>query len=398
MLLPISSDVPLYHRPVGTVLLIIANCVTFIITDCGYSHEGWILTFGNGIHPIEWISSAFLHFGFMHIVGNMIFLWAYGMIIEGKIGTVRFLSLYFLICALDGAIVQMVMLIFSDPPVPGEPIGGAGGASGAIFAMIAIALLWAPRNTFTVIWMVPIMGIFGRGGMMELSVFFLSMFYLVMNLIEGLLMSFTMSTPVLHLFGAIVGFPIGIHMLNQKWVDCEGWDVFTLREKDAKLAKKMKRKEQKRKFQSSETVVRDAIETGTPKKMLKSIRRSIEQKQFRIAGSKYLDYRSNWPKDPKLPELELRALIEGLRQCESWHEVVIVLEDYLALEPDDKPRAQLMQASILVVNLNRPQAAEKAVHGIDESHLNEKEQLFLKRLRATVAAQLEDGVIELSLD
>lgn len=74
MFLPISSDAPLYYRPIGTILLILANCIVFGITAGGDVSQGWILRFGDGLHPTEWVTSAFLHFGATHLIGNMIFL------------------------------------------------------------------------------------------------------------------------------------------------------------------------------------------------------------------------------------------------------------------------------------------------------------------------------------
>ena len=145
MFFPINTDAPLYHRPIGTIGLIVANWITYALTNGGHAHEGWILTFGQGMHPLEWVSSAFLHFGIMHLLGNMLFLWSYGLIIEGKIGTFWFLLTYFAMCLIHGAIVQSVMLW-------ADPVGGAGGASGVIFAMLAIVLVWAPLNTFDVVW------------------------------------------------------------------------------------------------------------------------------------------------------------------------------------------------------------------------------------------------------
>ena len=142
--IPYSTDAPLYYRPFVTIALIAANVAAFVMTRMGEAADGWLLQFGQGLHPTEWFASAFLHFGVPHLLGNMLFLWTFGLIVEGKLGWWRFLLLYLLLCGLDGAVTQTVMLSYDgDSP-------GAGGASGVIFALMAIALFWADGDgTYT---------------------------------------------------------------------------------------------------------------------------------------------------------------------------------------------------------------------------------------------------------
>ena len=76
VLFPYSTDAPLYHWPIATVLLIAINVAAF----CGQmstADQGaaYILEFGNGLHPVEWITSNFLHASLSHLAGNMVFLW-----------------------------------------------------------------------------------------------------------------------------------------------------------------------------------------------------------------------------------------------------------------------------------------------------------------------------------
>ena len=44
--------------------------------------------------PWQWITSNFMHAGFMHLLGNMFCLWGFGLVVEGKIGWWRFLLVY----------------------------------------------------------------------------------------------------------------------------------------------------------------------------------------------------------------------------------------------------------------------------------------------------------------
>jgi membrane associated rhomboid family serine protease len=53
-----------------------------------------LLQYGAGLKPWQWMTSIFMHAGIGHLLGNMIFLWAFGLIVEGKIGWLPFTLLY----------------------------------------------------------------------------------------------------------------------------------------------------------------------------------------------------------------------------------------------------------------------------------------------------------------
>ena len=89
------------------------------------------------VAPVRWVTAAFLHGGVMHLVGNMFFLLALGLLVEGALGPWRFVLLY-----LAGAVGAS---LFSLAWNWGEA-GGALGASGAIAALMgAFALIWGRR-------------------------------------------------------------------------------------------------------------------------------------------------------------------------------------------------------------------------------------------------------------
>ncbi len=94
IVIPLNTDAPIYHWPWMALVLIAANVATFFLTGGGRETDGWLLQFGHSLHPIEWVAYNFLHFGWLHLIGNMGFLWGFGLIVEGKLGWWRFLLLY----------------------------------------------------------------------------------------------------------------------------------------------------------------------------------------------------------------------------------------------------------------------------------------------------------------
>ncbi|HUN86972.1 MAG TPA: rhomboid family intramembrane serine protease [Terracidiphilus sp.] len=90
-----------------------------------------------GHHWITLLTSMFMHASWMHIIGNMVYLWAFGREMEDAMGSGRFLFFY-----LIGGVVAMMTQILGDPfsRVP------ALGASGAIAAVMGAFLITFPRD------------------------------------------------------------------------------------------------------------------------------------------------------------------------------------------------------------------------------------------------------------
>jgi membrane associated rhomboid family serine protease len=125
-----------------TILLIVTNVFVFIQELGGGRH--FLLTWSaipvrltHGHHAITLVTSMFMHSGWMHIIGNMVYLWAFGPEIEDAMGSFRFLLFY-----LGGGLVAMFAQVASDP-FSSIPVLGA---SGAIAAVMGAFLVTYPRN------------------------------------------------------------------------------------------------------------------------------------------------------------------------------------------------------------------------------------------------------------
>ena len=85
---------------------------------------------------LTYITYAFLHGDFMHLAGNMLFLWVFGDNVEDALGHFRFLVFY-LLCAIAGAFLHGIVDTSSQVPLI--------GASGAIAGIVSAYLLLHPR-------------------------------------------------------------------------------------------------------------------------------------------------------------------------------------------------------------------------------------------------------------
>jgi len=75
----------------------------------------------------------FMHGGWMHLLGNMLFLWIFGDNVEQAMGTVKFL-LFYLVCGVIASAAQIVLDSSSDIP----SLGASGAISGVLGAYIAL--------------------------------------------------------------------------------------------------------------------------------------------------------------------------------------------------------------------------------------------------------------------
>jgi membrane associated rhomboid family serine protease len=125
-----------------TVLLIVVNVFVFFQELGG--GQRFLLKWSaipvrvmHGHHSITLLTSMFMHGGWMHIIGNMVYLWAFGPEIEDAMGSTRFLFFY-----LGGGLVAMFAQIASDPASRIPVLG----ASGAIAAVMGAFIVTFPRD------------------------------------------------------------------------------------------------------------------------------------------------------------------------------------------------------------------------------------------------------------
>lgn len=144
---PIRDHNPSGRIPYVTIALIVVNIAVFASYGAFaqssaevlrlYADWGMIparITSGDGYETL--VTSMFLHGGWMHLIGNMLFLWVFGDNIEDAFGHVRFVAVY-LLCGLAAAAAQ----ILGDPRSTVPMIG----ASGAIAGVMGSYLLLFPR-------------------------------------------------------------------------------------------------------------------------------------------------------------------------------------------------------------------------------------------------------------
>jgi membrane associated rhomboid family serine protease len=154
-MLPLSDGVPARRFPVVTVLLIAANFAVWLLYELPnlngaiFHASFYPCTIDGACHGPEpwglsWITAMFLHGGWDHILGNMLFLAIFGKNVEDAYGPVRYLIFYFaggFVAMMSQTLMTLVFGGAADGRVPNL------GASGAIAAVLGAYFVLYPSST-----------------------------------------------------------------------------------------------------------------------------------------------------------------------------------------------------------------------------------------------------------
>lgn len=144
LIAPYQVDVPMARWPIANFLIIGFTLMVFFGIRAGMFLPQDITPFVLQLRQPSGIPGhMFLHFGWMHILGNMLFLWTYGNAICAKLGNVTYLLVYVLLGCTSGVVHLLV---------DGQP---AIGASGAINGIVGMFLVYYPRNDVSFFILIP---------------------------------------------------------------------------------------------------------------------------------------------------------------------------------------------------------------------------------------------------
>jgi membrane associated rhomboid family serine protease len=162
--LPLRDNVPTRHFPLVTVALIAVNVLVWVLyqlpdlqgsvdelayhpceveNSCPTVGEDW---------PLTALTSMFMHGSWLHLLGNMLFLWIFGNNVEDALGKVRYLLFYLVGGFAATAAQTFVTLSYASDAEATIP---NVGASGAVSAVLGAYLLLLPRaKVLTIIFFI----------------------------------------------------------------------------------------------------------------------------------------------------------------------------------------------------------------------------------------------------
>jgi membrane associated rhomboid family serine protease len=159
-MIPISDRNPTRNFPITNLMLIAINVIVFLVELTMRSRQLDQFIFAWGVvpndiffalgHPLQapptiWatlITSQFLHAGWLHIIGNMLFLWVFGDNVEDVLGSLTYLIFYLVSGVVAGLVEVFVVGPSKIPSI---------GASGAIAGVLGAYLLLYPWMKVTIL-------------------------------------------------------------------------------------------------------------------------------------------------------------------------------------------------------------------------------------------------------
>lgn len=147
-MIPIRDQIPTRRVPVVNYILIALNVIVFIFEWlAGSNQDAFVFQFalipanvtaGLDAGDIRDVfTSMFMHAGFLHLAGNMLYLWIFGDNVEDAMGSLRYLIFYLL-----GGVVASFTHVVTNPTSQLPTVG----ASGAIAAVLGAYLILYPRS------------------------------------------------------------------------------------------------------------------------------------------------------------------------------------------------------------------------------------------------------------
>ncbi len=177
---PLKDNIPTRAFPVLTVALILANVAVFLFfqhagtagdrqfydygalpcditgsgSGCPHQSQPWVLTL---------FTSMFMHGGWLHLGGNMLFLWIFGNNVEDSMGRPRFIVFYLL-----GGLCALAAQVLADPSSTAPTVGASGAIAGVlgaylvlyprarvltlVFIVFFVTIIQVPAMLFLLIW------------------------------------------------------------------------------------------------------------------------------------------------------------------------------------------------------------------------------------------------------
>jgi membrane associated rhomboid family serine protease len=175
-MIPLRDSEPSHSTPFVTVSLITVNALVFFyqLSLDRFSFNNLIAAYGlipGQLHPGAFVTCMFLHGGWLHLIGNMWFLWIFGDNIEDILGHAKYL-LFYLLCGVAAGLVHVAFNAGSRLPTI--------GASGAIAGVMGAYLLKFRHSR--VVTLVPIFFFLTT---MEIPAVYILIYWFVVQLVSG---------------------------------------------------------------------------------------------------------------------------------------------------------------------------------------------------------------------
>jgi len=215
-MIPLSIDIPMKRLPwanwglmLATVVISLAvpyipgEAVSLFPVESNSSTYSPLVLQRNGFVPTQLVTALFQHAGLLHLLGNMLFLFIFGNVINAKLGHLPFLACYFVI----GTLVNVLWLRVGEGSV-------CLGASAAIMGMCGMFLVLYPLNGVQVFWDEFEFTLLMRDWIAEVPGWVVVLLYLAFDIWGALFQRHSSIGYVSHIFGVVLGAGLAVSLLG----------------------------------------------------------------------------------------------------------------------------------------------------------------------------------------
>lgn len=401
MFIPYGTDAPIYHWPWATGTMVVINIVVMVVQYLNPEgvppYEAFLeyqLVFVDGLHPIQWLTSNFMHAGAVHLIINMVFLAIFGFIVEGKIGWWLFTAIYLFFGVASAALGQIVFLPFVDYY---EGLCWLG-AEGPIYGLMLVAVVWAPQDNIKMVLIFRAMfSLFTMKAIaFDVPVLMFSLIFIVWSFVVPTMFGMPLLLSLVNIAGGILGIVIGVALLMGSWVDCEQRDLLSMfrelagyapvkkkltrSEKEALREQKRQRAEQRKEnlvlYRRSMAA---HIGAGNPEAAVKTFRQ-IQK----------IDETAAWG------QAELLSLISAFQKKSNWDSVISYSQQYLQEFSVKHATVAINLAKVQLMEKHSPRKAMDVIRELgDLNQLPDKQKAIIKQIVAKGNKMIAEGAIEL---
>jgi len=218
MIIPIRTETPVHRTPLGNYALIGLNVLLFVMLDFSGNRDlqqfkDTYFTLNTAYPSLhEFVTYQFAHADWVHLLGNMLFLWVFGNAVNAKLGNAAYVLFYLA----AGILAAWGFALTNSAPLM--------GASGSIAGVTTAYLVLFPRSHITVLYMLFFIGTFELPAMIMIGLKIILWDNVIAPSIAG---AGNVATEA-HLYGYLFGFAATMGMLLIRVLPRDQFDMLAL--------------------------------------------------------------------------------------------------------------------------------------------------------------------------
>lgn len=335
----------------------------------------------NPARPWQYITYQFMHGSWMHLLGNMLFLWVFGPVVEDRMRRWWFLAFYLGAGAFAGMVHSVFEgIVFSEGGITSFTYVPVIGASGSIAGVTGAFLVLFPQSRIDIIWFIGLIGRFSIP----------AWWFIGFAVARDFLFQAVGSDGVAHwahIGGYVFGASVALIGLATQWIPREPYNLFTL---GKQAHRRRAYRELVRKHGSQYLAEAAAAIVATPAEDRRAAQRAavfqaITAGDLDAAGTRFATLLEDSP-DEVLPRDQQLVMANHWFAAGRYALAAKAYEGVLKRYPDDSERHEtaLMLALTCARYLNDPIRASELLRGLNRETLSPEHAALADTLRTEI--------------